>query len=126
MIVDELRQLKDRHDAMPEADDQVVARARARLLAHLSAPGPGPAGLASGCSPARFPGQGGPGDRTGEKQFAYLEDGELKVVNGSEFEVTCPYLLSLPTGPAALLAGVYAEVDAQHARRQEERRGGRG
>ncbi|MGW3351908.1 CU044_5270 family protein [Nonomuraea rubra] len=219
MIVDELRQLKDRHDAMPEADDEVVARARARLLAHLSAPRPraggsrprvfarppGPrarprlgwvAGLgaaalavvlvavititaregsppvqaqppatplrlgpvasaedlagnaaalaAAAPDPVPEPGQWAYVKsrnvlqqsktrtrthelwrRADEKQFAYLEDGELEVVDGSEFEVTYPYLLSLPTDPAALLASVYAEVDAQHARRQEERRGGR-
>ncbi|MEV1002241.1 CU044_5270 family protein [Nonomuraea sp. NPDC050202] len=211
--MDELRQLKDRHDALPGADDQVVAQARARLLAHMSTPrhrprfawalglgaaavaavlvaviviatpaheGSGPvqahppsgsrppatplrlgpvasaedlagnaAALAAAApDPVPEPGQwayvksrnllqqpkNGTKNRTrthelwrraDEKQFAYLEDGELKVVDGSEFEVTYPYLLSLPTDPAALLARTYAEVDAEHARHQAARRGGR-
>jgi hypothetical protein len=55
--------------------------------------------------------------RTDEKRFAYIEDRKLKVVDGSEFEVTYPYLLALPTDPAALLARVYKDVDAMAAER---------
>ncbi|MEU7001555.1 hypothetical protein [Nonomuraea sp. NPDC046570] len=51
----------------------------------------------------------------------------MKVVDGSEFEVTYPYLLSLPTEPTELLARVYKQIDAEEAsrnadtmRRQEE------
>ncbi|WP_043622854.1 CU044_5270 family protein [Nonomuraea candida] len=56
--------------------------------------------------------------RADEKKSAYLEDGRLKVVKGSEFEVTYPYLFSLPTDPDALLARVYADVAAEDAKRR--------
>ncbi|MEU4549077.1 hypothetical protein [Nonomuraea dietziae] len=56
--------------------------------------------------------------RADEKRFAYMDNGKLKVVEGSEFEVAYPYLLSLPAEPAQLLARVYEEIDAEDVRRR--------
>ncbi|MBN6053558.1 CU044_5270 family protein, partial [Nonomuraea sp. RK-328] len=60
--------------------------------------------------------------RLDEKGFAYMEHGRLKVEEGSEYEVTYPYLLSLPEDPGALLDRVYEQIDAEEAAKREERR----
>ncbi|RVX44341.1 hypothetical protein EDD27_7071 [Nonomuraea polychroma] len=203
--MDELRLLKERHDALPDPDERAVTEARSRLLSHMrerprsrrrplrvtwaiglagaaalvaavvivpgvrdgserpqarpssSQPSSTPLRLrkvataedlaanaaalaAAHPDPVPEPDQWayiktkearGKGTRThemwrraNEKQFAFIEDGKLKVLDGSEFEVTYPYLLSLPTEPAALLARVYEEMDAEHVKRQAQRRRG--
>ncbi|MGP3956164.1 CU044_5270 family protein [Nonomuraea sp. 3N208] len=199
--MDELRLLKDRHDALPGPDESTVAESRSRLLAHMHraparrlgmrwalglagaaavtlaaaiviVPGGGegsespqarPSSSHPSSTPLRLRKVAGADDLAGnaaalaaanpdpvpepdqwayikteesgekgtrvhemwrradEKQFAHMEDGKLEVFDGSEFEVTYPYLLSLPTEPAALLARVYEEIDAEHAKRQADR-----
>ncbi|TXK40284.1 CU044_5270 family protein [Nonomuraea sp. C10] len=54
--------------------------------------------------------------RLDDKAFATVEKGRLKVSKGSEFEVTYPYLLSLPADAGPLLARVYQTVDTENAR----------
>ncbi|WP_378326167.1 hypothetical protein [Actinomadura fibrosa] len=54
--------------------------------------------------------------RVDDKRFAVYENGELKVAAVTKYQPTYPYLLSLPSEPAALLARVYKEVDAETAR----------
>jgi hypothetical protein len=64
--------------------------------------------------------------RTDDKQFALFEQGRLKVVDGSKTipngvdRVDYPYLLSLPSQPAALLAQVHKTVEAEYTRRLAE------
>ncbi|NUW35067.1 CU044_5270 family protein [Nonomuraea sp. SMC257] len=58
--------------------------------------------------------------RLDEKGFAYMEHGRLEVQEGSEYEVTYPYLLSLPDDPGALLDRVYEQIDAEEAAKQED------
>ncbi|MGI5493575.1 CU044_5270 family protein [Microtetraspora malaysiensis] len=53
-----------------------------------------------------------------DKQFASIEDGELKIIKGSEFEVTYSFLLSLPTEPDALLARVNEQIEAEARQRE--------
>ncbi|NUW45139.1 CU044_5270 family protein [Nonomuraea rhodomycinica] len=226
--MDELRQLRDRHDAMPDPAAEVVSEARSRLAAHMRAsrtrgparfaavrrarpvwglglagaatavvlvattvngtePDGGRAGVVSaaprtGATPTGAPspttlrlrpvadardlagnaaaqaaaepdveprpGQwaylkslsartqvdGGPGlfgtpkvrttreswRRLDEKGFAFLEHGRLKVLKESEYEVTYPYLLSLPDDPGALLERVYEQIDTEEAARRQD------
>ncbi|MEU7891537.1 hypothetical protein AB0B45_01595 [Nonomuraea sp. NPDC049152] len=58
--------------------------------------------------------------RVDDKKFAVKENGKLEVIDGSEFEVAYPWLFSLPTEPAALLARVYEQVDAEDAKRRAD------
>ncbi|MDR8413137.1 hypothetical protein MTP10_30945 [Nonomuraea sp. 3-1Str] len=51
-----------------------------------------------------------------DKAFATVEKGKLKIFKGSEFEVTYPYLLALPTDADQLLARIYETIDAENAR----------
>ncbi|MFI7705851.1 CU044_5270 family protein [Nonomuraea sp. NPDC049480] len=57
--------------------------------------------------------------RADDKRFAGIENGKLKIMKGSEFEVPYPFLLSLPADPAALLGRVYEQIDAEQARHRE-------
>ncbi|MFG1967418.1 CU044_5270 family protein [Nonomuraea sp. NPDC049028] len=232
--MDELRQLRDRHDAMPDPAAEVVSEARSRLAAHMRASrnrrparfvavrrtrpvwglglagaaaaavlvattvngaetGSGRAGVVSalprtGATPTGAPspttlrlrpvadardlagnaaaqaaaepdvtprpGQwaylksltaqtrvdGGPGlfgipkvkttheswRRLDEKGFAYMEHGQLKVEEGSEYEVTYPYLLSLPEDPGALLERVYEQINAEETAKRQDRPAAKG
>ncbi|MFD0475771.1 hypothetical protein ACFQ0B_51805 [Nonomuraea thailandensis] len=54
--------------------------------------------------------------RLDDKAFAAMEKGKLRVYEGSEFEVTYPYLLALPADADRLLARIYGTVDAESAR----------
>ncbi|MEU4512202.1 hypothetical protein AB0G05_22145 [Nonomuraea wenchangensis] len=54
--------------------------------------------------------------RLDDKAFADVENGEVKIHKGSEFEVTYRYLLALPADAGRLLARVYETVDAESAR----------
>ncbi|WP_339155277.1 CU044_5270 family protein [Actinomadura luteofluorescens] len=54
--------------------------------------------------------------RTDGRRFAVIEDGRLRVAEGSKYTPTYPELLSLPTDPRALLARIYKTVDAEYAR----------
>ncbi|UBU18143.1 hypothetical protein [Nonomuraea gerenzanensis] len=54
--------------------------------------------------------------RLDDQAFATIERGKLTVHEGSEFEVTYPYLLALPADADRLLARIYETVDAEHAR----------
>ncbi|WP_433511522.1 CU044_5270 family protein [Nonomuraea sp. CA-143628] len=59
--------------------------------------------------------------RVNEKGFATIENGRLKTYDGSEFEVTYPYLLGLPTDPDRLLARMYGQVEREHDARPVSR-----
>ncbi|GAA4046853.1 CU044_5270 family protein [Nonomuraea soli] len=54
--------------------------------------------------------------RVDDSAFAVIENGELRTIKGSEFEVTYGFLLSLPTDPAALLERSYTAIDEREAR----------
>lgn len=56
--------------------------------------------------------------RLNDKAFATVEKGRLKISKGSEFEVTYPYLLALPTDADQLLARIYETVDTENARKR--------
>ncbi|MFC4015315.1 CU044_5270 family protein [Nonomuraea purpurea] len=48
--------------------------------------------------------------RADDRRWAAMEDGKLKTYDESEFEVSYPFLLSLPTDPGALLDRIYEAV----------------
>ncbi|MEU8803866.1 CU044_5270 family protein [Spirillospora sp. NPDC048819] len=58
--------------------------------------------------------------RTDGKRFAVVQDGRLRVAEGSKYDPTYPELLSLPTDPKAVLATVYKTIDAEYTRRLAE------
>ncbi|MFI6502036.1 hypothetical protein [Nonomuraea typhae] len=60
--------------------------------------------------------------RLDDQKFAIVEDGKVKVIEGSEFEVGYRYLLSLPTDPDRLLERIYATIDDEHARARDTSR----
>ncbi|WP_141581636.1 CU044_5270 family protein [Actinomadura sp. WMMA1423] len=58
--------------------------------------------------------------RTDGERFAVLENGKLRVAEGSKYTPSYPELLSLPADPGAVLARIYKTVDAEYARRLAE------
>lgn len=54
--------------------------------------------------------------RLDDTAFATVDKGKLRIHRGSEFEVSYPYLLALPTDADQLLARIYETVDAENAR----------
>jgi hypothetical protein len=58
--------------------------------------------------------------RTDGKRFAVIQDGRLRVAEGSKYSPTYPELLSLPTDPKAVLARVYKTIDTEYARQLAE------
>ena len=51
-----------------------------------------------------------------DKAFATVEKGKLEISKGSQFEVTYPYLLALPTDADQVLDRIYETVDTENAR----------